>query len=425
MASTNLPDLSLEDQQLVLSFANQLTDKSSPIQLQSNQDIKKLLPEPLPSSEKISLTVQNDSGSVFTSSSITINTTASKYPYFPPSYLIEGTPKSDYLTDTSNNDLILAGSGNDWAIAWRGGSDIIYGEAGNDFLYAGAEDDYVYGGNGNDSIHGSGGNDFLYGDSTSYSYQVYIRENTATDSETSLLSSWGDDRINGGTGNDYIDGGGGNDKIDGSDGDDTIVGSNQRLVLRSLDTPSFETVAQVANIRDAVREKVNLTAERFTIDNLKLSTDSTKITPDIVTDQSIAESDRDTLTGGNGADTFVFYNQDNGIDTIADFNADEGDRIQVSRSGFGDGLFYPVGGEFIDDSGELTKNTVSGLSLGLLKPEQFILGTSAAHANDRFIYNDKTGDLFFDIDGTGSQKQVQFAQLSGAPNLTYQDIFII
>jgi Ca2+-binding RTX toxin-like protein len=43
----------------------------------------------------------------------------------------------------------------------------------------------------------------------------------------------------------------------------------------------------------------------------------------------------DVLTGGPGADKFVFNSLKDGIDIIKDFRWDEGDKVQISGSGFG------------------------------------------------------------------------------------------
>ncbi|NES20864.1 MAG: calcium-binding protein, partial [Symploca sp. SIO3E6] len=110
----------------------------------------------------------------------------------------------------------------------------------------------------------------------------------------------------------------------------------------------------------------------------------------------------DLLTGGAGADKFNFSSFNQGIDTITDFNSTQGDRIQVSASGFG-----------------------GGLTLGMLDAEEFTIGSAATKASDRFIYNDTTGALFFDPDGTGVLAQVQFAQLSGGVALANSDIFVV
>lgn len=63
------------------------------------------------------------------------------------------------------------------------------------------------------------------------------------------------------------------------------------------------------------------------------------------------------------------------------------DTIRVSASGFGGGL------------------TASAA----ITPAQFVIGSAAVDKSDRFIYNQKTGALFFDSDGTGEIEQVQFA----------------
>ena len=45
-------------------------------------------------------------------------------------------------------------------------------------------------------------------------------------------------------------------------------------------------------------------------------------------------SGNDTLTGHTGADTFVFSSPYDGSDSITDFNREEGDKIQISSTGF-------------------------------------------------------------------------------------------
>ncbi|NER25412.1 MAG: hypothetical protein F6J96_32905 [Symploca sp. SIO1C2] len=45
--------------------------------------------------------------------------------------------------------------------------------------------------------------------------------------------------------------------------------------------------------------------------------------------------------------------------------------------------------------------------------------------SDRFIYNDTTGALFFNPDGTGTLAQIQSPQLSGGVALTNSDIVVV
>ncbi|MEM7555833.1 MAG: calcium-binding protein [Cyanobacteria bacterium P01_A01_bin.84] len=439
----------------------------------------------LSASVNISLSAANETDSLSVNLSLP---EYSVYSYITPRYIIEGTPKSDLLFDTHRDDLILARGGDDYVIAFRGGSDWIYGEEGNDFLYGGAGNDRVYGGAGNDRVYGGAGNDWVYGDSgfffypyfdiattnnsseikinisadrkqsntllypypypqvsgkdimyggkgndymyggggndhiyggddndtlygdsgsTFYPYPYYSNSTNPTTS-TSLTSIYypyqvsgndyieggkgrdriygeaGNDTLDGGADNDYLEGGNGNDKLSGGIGNDTLVGSSQRFYyfLDEVINPALDVSKSSVVINQ---------------DNL-VQTDSLTLLPDY----PIIYRDKDNLTGGEGADKFVFYNSYEGIDAIADFNSKEKDQIQVSRYGFG-----------------------GGLTKGVLKEEQFSLGISAQDADDRFIYNDKTGGLFFDVDGIGGRAQVQFAQLSNAPLITSNDIFVI
>ncbi len=113
----------------------------------------------------------------------------------------------------------------------------------------------------------------------------------------------------------------------------------------------------------------------------------------------------DILTGWSGADRFVFNSKAEGIDRITDFSPSVvGETINVSKAGFGGGL---TAGEPI-------------------KPAQFKLGSAAGDASDRFVY-DKfgSGALYFDADGIGSTRQVQFATLSTGLAMTSADILVI
>ncbi|MBW4446990.1 MAG: scytonemin biosynthesis PEP-CTERM protein ScyF [Spirirestis rafaelensis WJT71-NPBG6] len=84
------------------------------------------------------------------------------------------------------------------------------------------------------------------------------------------------------------------------------------------------------------------------------------------------------LTGGGGSDRFTFNSRSEGIDRITDFNVID-DTIVVSAAGFGGGL----------------------VANAAILASQFALGTSATTSSQRFLYEQSTGSLFFDQDGTG------------------------
>lgn len=122
---------------------------------------------------------------------------------------------------------------------------------------------------------------------------------------------------------------------------------------------------------------------------------------------------KDSLTGGGSADAFLFSSANAGIDIITDFNQAEGDKIKVSQGGFGGGL-----------KSDSAIDTIFNLEYSL-SSAQFNTGAAATRASDRFIYNPATGGLFFDIDGTGTQKQIQFATLPTGLSLSNSDIYVI
>jgi Ca2+-binding RTX toxin-like protein len=113
----------------------------------------------------------------------------------------------------------------------------------------------------------------------------------------------------------------------------------------------------------------------------------------------------DTLQGGDGSDSFQFDAPANsGIDTILDFQHGA-DRIELN-TGYFTGL-------------NLSGNDLAG---------GFVVSANGAatSASDRIIYDDTTGALYYDSDGTGATAAVQFAQMggdagTGVPQLTASD----
>ncbi|MEQ1767133.1 MAG: calcium-binding protein, partial [Methylotenera sp.] len=112
---------------------------------------------------------------------------------------------------------------------------------------------------------------------------------------------------------------------------------------------------------------------------------------------------KDLLTGGNGNDVFNFsthLSSTFNIDTITDFTAGE-DVIQLDRSIFS----------------EIRIN-------GVLSESLFYIGSAATQADDRIVYDQTIGALYYDADGSGVSQQVQFATLIGTPTVTYADFVI-
>jgi Ca2+-binding RTX toxin-like protein len=119
-------------------------------------------------------------------------------------------------------------------------------------------------------------------------------------------------------------------------------------------------------------------------------------------DLLIGGAGNDTLTGGNANDVFRFNLTTDGIDNISDFSVVD-DTIQFDNASF----------------------TAIGAN-GTLSAGAFHFGTLATQdADDRITYDNTTGGLFYDADGSGIGSAVQVAQMSTGLLLTNNDFVII
>ena len=111
----------------------------------------------------------------------------------------------------------------------------------------------------------------------------------------------------------------------------------------------------------------------------------------------------DTLTGNAGGDFFLFntaLNATTNVDTITDFSV------------LADGIRLKAG-------------VFTGLAAGVLAADAFHTGAVAADAEDRIIYNNATGALSFDSNGTGAGGLIKFAQLTAGLALTNADFVVV
>ena len=121
-------------------------------------------------------------------------------------------------------------------------------------------------------------------------------------------------------------------------------------------------------------------------------------------DTLIGGSGKDSLNGGSGADTFVFDTRlgKSNVDAISSF-AHDTDIIALD-----DAIFRAIGTSL--DAGELSVR----------------YGTARARdADDRIIYDRKTGKLYYDDDGRGGHAAVHFATLNNKPVLDHGDFAIV
>ncbi|MEI8716341.1 hypothetical protein [Mesorhizobium sp. ISC11] len=345
----------------------------------------------------------------------------------------------------NNTANVLDGGDGDDTLDGRGGNDALVGGAGNDTLLGGSGNDTLDGGAGNDTMRGGGGNDTYVVDSagdivdesgskgidtvlSSVSFNlsdpahaIGTIENLtlAGSGNTSATGNSASNVMTGNTGDNLLDGGGGNDTLDGGAGSDTMRGGagNDTYIVDSVTDTVDESVASSTGT-DTIQASVSfslLNSARVlgVFENLSL-TGNSDIDGTGNTANNVLKGNgganvldggagNDTLTGGLGADTFRFstaLNASTNKDVITDFNVAD-DTIALD-----DAIFTALGGP------------------GTLAAGSFHIGTAAADADDRILYNATTGTLTYDANGNASGGAIQFANIGAGLALTNADFMV-
>ena len=300
-------------------------------------------------------------------------------------------------TGTQALDLV----GNVFSNILRGnaGSNRLDGGAGADALTGGAGDDYFYVDTAADRVFEvkGGGHDTVFAavDYTLGKGQEIETLRTFKEDGKLALKFTGNEFANtlrGNAGNDTLDGKGGADTLEGLDGDDRYVVDHAGDRVVEYSRGGEDTVTTSVSYRLAAGQEIEVLKAR----DLGAASAAIDLTGN-ATDQLIvgnAAANRidgglgaDDFAGGRGADTFVFSTAlalDN-VDYISDFNGAE-DRIELSRAIF------------------------SKLSAGPLSESAFkVIDNAKLDADDRILFKQSTGQLFYDADGSGKAAALMFA----------------
>jgi Ca2+-binding RTX toxin-like protein len=304
-----------------------------------------------------------------------------------------GDAGNDQLTTTDGNDLLDGGAGDDKLFSGAGndalnggeGNDMLIADAGNDTLVGGMGDDILNAGIGDDQLSGDGGNDWLLGD----------------EGQDVLRGGDGDDQLSGGIGADQLFGDAGNDLLRGGEDNDILNGVLGNDILFG-DAGNDQLWGGAGNdVMDGGLEDDILNGEAGN-DTLIGNLGNDQLIGGVGNDVLNGGAGADVLTGGAGRDRFILDSINTGVDQIVDFSVRE-DVIQVSARAFRGGLRTNVA----------------------ISANQLVIGTRAMDVNDRLIYNNRTGALFFDANGSGAGQQIQIAQLSRGLNLTAANFNVI
>lgn len=355
--------------------------------------------------------------------------------FLPELGRIIGTSEDDFLSSSKQtnqqifglggNDTLFTGAGNDILVGGKGkdilnpgfGDDIVIGEDGDDeprgnfgddILFGGKGIDFLNGGPGSDFMDGGPGNDILFGNGDSGNGEGSVD----IDGNDILIGRDGDDTVVGEEGNDILFGDNGDDTIFGSADDDLIFGGsgNDRIgggpgnnIIYAGKGNDIAAGADGIDYIDAGSGNDLLLGFSGNDTLLGGSGDDKLVGVDsLYPIFGFGKGEIDSLTGGQGRDTFVLgdegnvYYNDNNPTTIGtedyalitDFNPNGVDKIQLSGSptdyfldaspsglAFGTAIFFgatnPLPGEPLPELISIVQGvTLQNLDLG--NPNQFI-----------------------------------------------------
>jgi len=186
--------------------------------------------------------------------------------------------------------------------AWSGSEPVPVtvtdGSEGDNTLFGGNGADTFYGGLGNDVLTGNDGNDMLYG-------------------------GIGDDILSSDGGANYM----GSNRLDGGDGNDVLIGGP---AYDALDTAYYVNATGSVVVDLAAGTATGQgTDTLFNIESAVGSGFADTISGSSAANTLAGGGGNDTLSGGGGADLFAYAIGD-GDDIITDFDAGQGDRVDLT-----------------------------------------------------------------------------------------------
>ncbi len=329
---------------------------------------------------------------------------------------------------------VLAGSNAANTIFGRAGNDVLLGQGGNDTLFGDDGNDTLNGQSGADTMNGGKGDDIYFVDSTSdaanetsefFSGNDRVQTNlsytlkagsaieqfkTTEDSGTTAISLTGNELtqiITGNAGANIITGGGGRDTMIGLRGNDTYIVSQSNVVIveqigggtdRVQSAASYRLAANVENLTLLGTDTISGTGNDL----------ANTITGNSVGNVLNGSAGNDVLTGGAGKDAFLFstaLNATSNVDRITDLKA-------------------------VDDGFLLDNAIFTAFSelpfFSTIGADAFFTGAAAHDASDRIVYNNVTGALTYDPDGTvTSGDAIRFATLGTGLLLTEADFLVV
>jgi Ca2+-binding RTX toxin-like protein len=325
-----------------------------------------------------------------------------------------GVDSADLLLGTAGNDVLLGGVG----------IDVLAGGLGDDTYYVQHSADVVIEapGGGNDRVAALASYALGAGSAVEILEAITLSETTPLDlagnelvnlvignaGANSLSGGGGDDVLIALGGDDQLFGDGGADRMYGGTGDDTYyVGEAGDSVIETAGQGADLVLTTTSYTLAAGSEIERLEALLY-YENTPMTLTGNEFANVVIGNYGgmnwiDGRGGNDILTGGSRADNFVFSTAlgAGNVDVI------QGYHFSFDRIRLDDAVFV-------------------GLAPGALAAGAFAVGTAAADADDRIIYDGVSGALYFDADGNGAGAAIQFATLNGAPPyVSANDFYVI
>ena len=235
---------------------------------------------------------------------------------------------------------------------------------------------------------------------------------TAVSTATTAINLSGNDFNNtiiGNAGANAINGRGGVDKMQGLAGNDAyFVDQAGDIIVETAGTDnvnasvSYSLAAGVSVETLRTTDAAATTAINLTGNNLANTVVGNAGVN--VLNGGASASDNDMLTGGAGNDYFAFNTALNAPPTSTP---------------------SPTLRWRTTPSGWTMRCSPGSRPVGVLNADAFHIGTAAADAEDRLVYNSATGALSYDANGTGAGGLAQFAKLAAGLSLTTADFVVV
>lgn len=349
--------------------------------------------------------------------------------------MIGGTGNDVYVTDGGDTITELANQGTDTvqsSVTYTLGANLEYltltgtapingtGNALNNIITGNNAVNVLNGGGGTDTLRGGLGNDVYITDggdtiveaanagtdhvrsSVTYILGANLEHLTLTGGGTINGSgNAGANIITGNNMNNVINGNGGADIMRGGLGNDTYVTDGGDTITELAGQGTDTVVSSVSYTLGANLENLRLTGSATMngsgngLNNVIVGNDGNNVLN--------GGAGIDTLIGGAGADRFNMTTAlgANNIDRISDFVSG------VDRLGLDNAVMAGLGAN------------------GNLNPSMFALLSGPIDANDRLIYDQVNGRLYYDSNGSGAGGRTQIFQFGANTTLVASDILVI